>query len=161
MTHGSEWDMEIMTTLGWKCYTRLRPCVICFVVWQNNTYNILLYKTDILSWEFCLQDGGVSDSFTYKMAAMQNKQNVNKNNVEYILCLHLVRVTWPLHGHLGWHYNDYRLPLVIVMTTGRPPTRSAFDNAQRHVTAFRPISEAVRSWSCDIGLSDVGAQLAG
>jgi len=47
------------------------------------------------------------------------------------------------------------------MTTGRPPTRSAFDNAQRHVTAFRPISEAVRSWSCDIGLSDVGAQLAG
>ena len=99
--------------------------------------------------------------FAYKMAAMQNKQNVNKNNVEYILRLLLVRVTWPLHGHLGWHYNDYRLPLVIVMTTGRPPTRSAFDNAQRHVTAFRPISEAVRSWSCDIGLSDVGAQLAG
>jgi len=24
----------------------------------------------------------------------------------------------------------------------RPPTRSAFDNSERHVTAFRPISEA-------------------
>jgi len=35
------------------------------------------------------------------------------------------------------------------MTIGRPPTRSAFDNAQRHVRAFRPISEAARSWSCD------------
>ena len=78
--------------------------------------------------------------FAYKMAAMQDKQNVNKNNVEYILRLHLVKVTWPLHGHPGWHYND---------STGRPPTRSAFDNAQRHVTAFRPISEAARSWPCD------------
>jgi len=35
------------------------------------------------------------------------------------------------------------------MTTGRPPTCGAFDNAQCHVTAFRPISEAARSWSCD------------
>jgi len=87
-------------------------------------------------WEFCLQDGGVSESFThkmavweifykmaafltvlptiwwhgsfaykmaaflriaYKMAAMQNKQSVNKNNVEYVLRLqcriYLVNVT--------------------------------------------------------------------
>jgi len=36
-----------------------------------------------------------------------------------------------------------------VMTTGGPPTRSSFDNAQRHVTAFRPIIEAARSWACD------------
>jgi len=27
--------------------------------------------------------------FAYKMAAMQNKQNVNKNNVEYVLRLHV------------------------------------------------------------------------
>ena len=32
----------------------------------------------------------------------QNKQNVNKNNVEYILGLHLVNVTW---RHPTWHYN--------------------------------------------------------
>jgi len=28
-------------------------------------------------------------------------------------------------------------------------TRSPFDNGERHVTAFRPISEAARSWSND------------
>jgi len=28
-------------------------------------------------------------------------------------------------------------------------TRSLFDNDQRHVTAFRPISEAAHSWSYD------------
>jgi len=33
----------------------------------------------------------------------KNKLNVNKNNVEYILCLHLVNITW---RHPGWHYND-------------------------------------------------------
>jgi len=27
--------------------------------------------------------------------------------------------------------------------------RSPFDNGERHVTAFRPISEAARSWSND------------
>ena len=32
----------------------------------------------------------------------KNKQNINKNNVEYILRLHLVNVTW---CHPGWHYN--------------------------------------------------------
>ena len=32
----------------------------------------------------------------------KNKENVNKNNVEYILRLHLVNVTW---RHPGWHYN--------------------------------------------------------
>jgi len=55
--------------------------------------------------EICLQDGGVSEIFTHKMAALEiclqdggnaaffrvspqdggDKQNVNKNNVEYIL----------------------------------------------------------------------------
>ena len=28
-------------------------------------------------------------------------------------------------------------------------TRRPFDNAQRHVTAFRPVSDAVHSWSYD------------
>jgi len=48
------------------------------------------------------------------MAAMQNKQNVNKNNVEYILRLHLVKVTKCKRGDIiglmttGSHYNDYR-----------------------------------------------------
>ena len=58
------------------------------------------------AWEFCPQDGCVSEGFTHKMAAWEiclqdgsnaaflrvypqdggDKQNVNKNNVEYILC---------------------------------------------------------------------------
>ena len=29
----------------------------------------------------------------------------------------------------------------------RPPTRSALDNGEYHVTAFRPISEVAHSWS--------------
>jgi len=32
----------------------------------------------------------------------KNKQNINKNNVEYILRLHLVNVMW---RHPEWHYN--------------------------------------------------------
>jgi len=51
------------------------------------------------AWEFCLQDGGFSERFTHKMAAFEfclqdggDKQNENKNNVEYILRLHLVNV---------------------------------------------------------------------
>jgi len=49
--------------------------------------------------EFCLQDGGFSERFTHKMAAWEfclqdggDKQNENKNNVEYIFRLHLVNV---------------------------------------------------------------------
>jgi len=37
------------------------------------------------------------------------------------------------------HYNDPRSTV----------KRWTFDNAQRYVTTFRPISEAARSWSCD------------
>ena len=43
-------------------------------------------------WETCLQDGGVSEGFAYEMSVWEfcpqdggDKQNVNKNNVEYIL----------------------------------------------------------------------------
>jgi len=41
------------------------------------------------------------------------------------------------------HYNDKR------SRPGSTMTRWSFDNGQRHVTAFRPISEAARSWSYD------------
>jgi len=57
-------------------------------------------------------------------------------------------VTWPCdiavsHGHMvTWQCN-------IAMLHGRLPTCSLFDNDERHVTAFRPISEAAHSWSCD------------
>ena len=70
----------------------------------------------------------------------KNKQNVNKNNVEYMLCLHLVNITW---RHPGWHYN------VIIMSPRVTVKQWTYDNAQRHVTAFRPISEAAHSWSYD------------
>ena len=83
--------------------------------------------------------------FAYKMAAMQNKRNVYKNNVEYILRLqcriYLVNVKWPSYRSM----SDVRHWTVWRSTV----TRWTFDNAQRHKTAFRPISEAARSWSCD------------
>jgi len=41
------------------------------------------------------------------------------------------------------HYNDKR------SRPGSTMTRWSFDNGQRHVTAFRPVSEAARSWSYD------------
>jgi len=45
-----------------------------------------------------------------------------------------------INGHVTvYHYNDTRSTM----------TRLSFDNDQRHVTAFRPISEAAHSWSYD------------
>jgi len=83
--------------------------------------------------------------FAYKMAAMQNKQNENKNNVEYVLRLqcriYLLNVTRPSDSSM----SDVRHWTVWRSTV----TRWTFENAQRHVTAIRPISEAARSWSCD------------
>jgi len=38
----------------------------------------------------------------------KNKINVNKNNVEYILRLHLMNITW---RHPVWHYNVTRVTL--------------------------------------------------
>jgi len=57
-----------------------------------------IFTHKVVAWKFYLQNIGVSESFThkmaaYKMAALQNKHNVNKNKVEYILRLHLVNVT--------------------------------------------------------------------
>ena len=106
--------------------------------------------------EFCLQDAGVSGGFTHKMAAWKNclqdggnaKQTKRKqNNVEYVLLLrlqcriYLVNVTWPSDSSMSdvRHWTVWRSTM----------TRWTFDNAGRQVTAFRPISEAARSWSCD------------
>ena len=56
-----------------------------------------------------------------------------------------MNVTWPcviimINGHVTvYHYNDTRSTV----------TRWLFDNGQRHVTAFRPISEAAHGWSYD------------
>ena len=53
-----------------------------------------------------------------------------------------------MHGHVTvQHCIDARSR--DRMMNSRPPTRSSFDNDERHVTAFRPISEAALSWSWD------------
>ena len=39
---------------------------------------------------------------TYSKTPKKNKLNVNWNNVEYTLHLHLVNIPW---RHPGWHYN--------------------------------------------------------
>jgi len=46
-----------------------------------------------------------------KTPKKQKKQNVNKNNAEYILHLHLVNVTW---CHPGWHNNVSRVGDIIM-----------------------------------------------
>ena len=66
----------------------------------------------------------------------KNKPNVNKNNVEYILRL-----------HLGTSRDI--TPGDIIMSPLVTAKRWTYDNAQCHVTAFRPISNAARSWSYD------------
>ena len=38
---------------------------------------------------------------------------------------------------------------IFAISHGLPQTRSALDNGECHVTAFRPISEAAHSWSYD------------
>ena len=81
----------------------------------------------------------------------KNKENVNQNYVEYILRLHFVKVTW---CHLGWHYNVTWVTLqchlgditMSLRVTVKRWTYHTYDNAQRHVTAFWPISEAAQKW---------------
>ena len=147
MTHGSEWDMEI-----WRPEVKnVTRGSSYFHVPRTTVCHMFCRMTKMAAWEFCLQDGGVSESFTHNMAAcenclqdmaaMQNKQNVRKNNVEYVLRLqcriYLVNVTWPSDSSM----SDVRHWTVWRSTV----TRWTFDNAQRHVTEFRPISEAARS----------------
>jgi len=46
-----------------------------------------------------------------------------------------------------WHFDTYLT--FFIMSPGVTVKRWTYDNAQRHLTAFRPISEAAHSWSCD------------
>ena len=108
MTRGSERDMEIWRPPEVENVTRGRiPCP---------TNDCASY---VLSYD--------------KQNEQTQTKNVNKNDAEYILRLHLVNVTWPPH------YNVTRVTVKLW----------TYDNAQRHVTAFRPISEAANSWSYD------------
>jgi len=56
-----------------------------------------------------------------------------------------------MHGHVTMRCLRaiFAIPngAIFAISHGRPPTRSAFDNGECHVTAFRPISEAAHSWS--------------
>ena len=63
-------------------------------------------------------------------------------SVEYILCLHLVNVTWPC---IIIMINSH----VTIYHTRSIATHWSFDNDKCHITAFRPISEAAHSWSYD------------
>ena len=65
----------------------------------------------------------------------KSKQNVNKNNVEYILSLHLVNVTW---RHPGWHYNvtpGDRGAVNIIYDIVAWPTTSCFADWSRVTSA--------------------------
>jgi len=62
------------------------------------------------------------------------------------ICPHNLTVTLP------WPYRLYNCTYLLVYSSigtreSSTVTRSAFDNDQRNVTAFRPISEAAHSWS--------------
>ena len=54
-----------------------------------------------------------------------------------------------------YHYDDHNdshndhYDARMVNASRSTVTRSAFDNDECHVTAFRPISEAAHSWSYD------------
>jgi len=148
MTHSSEWDMviwwpEVENAEGRHIsVSHERLCVICFVVWPTT------HK--MAAWELCLQDGGVSEglptrwrcgSFAYNMAAFLrvfpqdggNAKQIKRKQKQRRICFKF-RI-----------YLDVRHWTVWRSTVAR----WTVDNAQHHVTAFRPISEAARSWSYD------------
>jgi len=80
-------------------------------------------NTSLLSF---LQAGCPSCRPTNSVKAL--KANVNKNNVQ--------NITFDL---VIGHRKYYNMSDDLL----------TFDNAQNHVTAFRPVSEAARSWSDD------------
>jgi len=51
--------------------------------------------------------------------------------------------------HFNIDYFTFHFTSDIIMSNGVTVKRWTYDNAQRHVTAFRPISEAAHSWSYD------------
>ena len=56
---------------------------------------LIFFTHKMAACEFCLQDIGVSESFTHKLAAWEIclQDGGVSENVEYILRLHLVKVT--------------------------------------------------------------------
>ena len=145
MTHGSEWDMEIWRPEVENVTRGRNPTNDCvsYVLSYDQDGGVGVFPTRW--WRFCLPTRWWHGRIAYKMAAIQNKQNVNKNNVEYVLCLqcriYLVNVMWPPDSSM----SDVRHWTVWRSTV----TWWTFDSAQRHMMAFWPISEAARSWSCD------------
>ena len=136
MTDGSEWNMEIWRPEVVR-HTRAQPeCDMFnrgssyFHVPRTTVCHVFCRMTN----KICLQDGGNAAFLRVYPQDGGNKQNVNKNNVKYILRLHLVNVT-------------YVTRVDIMMSTRVTVKQWTYDNAQSHVTAFRPISEAAHSWS--------------
>jgi len=161
-----------MTILSWKCHTRAPPTNDCvsyvfsygqlqesWIISGLQCRNVNEYRLpsknahspNYCSWlavDLCVN---YSANFYCKIALINRFKlhliksyiktpkkpiNINKNNVEYILRLHLVNVTW-------------RHPGDMIMSPRLTVKRWTYDNAQRHVTAFRPNSEAAHSWSYD------------
>ena len=69
----------------------------------------------------------------------------------HVICLlHSVNLTQWRFLITSRHTTRYwRSVRIFAISHGRPPTCSAFDNGECHVTAFRPISEAAHSRSYD------------
>ena len=134
MTDGSEWNMEIWrpevvrhTRAQPECdmfnqgssYFHVQRTTVCHMFCRM-TNKICLQDSGVgdlsircghesfahkmAAWEICLQDGGNAAFLRVYPQDGGNKQNVNKNNVKYILRLHLVNVTW---CHSGRHYDVY------------------------------------------------------
>jgi len=81
------------------------------------------------AWEICLQDGGVSEFYSQAGGVSEGFTygNVKKTKTSQKKCKQKQR---------------------RIFTTCQDDLLTV-DNAQSHVTAFRPISEAARSWSDD------------
>ena len=63
--------------------------------------------------------------------------------------------------HFNIDYFTFYFTSDIIMSNGVTVKRWTYDNAQRHVTAFRPISEAAHSWSDDNTFWSIGFAMVG
>ena len=130
MTHGSEWDMEIWrpevanVTRG-----HIPRTTVCHMFCRMMAAFLRVLPT---RWR--------RGRIACKMAAMQNKQNVNKNNVEYVLRLqcriYLVNVTWPSDTELsdGRYGRPWRGEHSIMLNVWRNFDQSAKQFVVGHAT---------------------------
>ena len=79
---------------------------------------------------------------TYSKTLTTKKQIKRKQKQRTI---YLTNVTLIIMMALKCRISD----IIGLMSNGVTVKRWTYDNAQRHVMAFRPISEAARSWSDD------------